>query len=775
MAARRDIYEQAMTRGHSAAWDQQWDKAIACYRAALTEFPDDPKALTSLGLAMVQSDKVDEALAIYQRAAQLTPGDPVAPEKVGEIFERTGRLNEAAQTYMAVAEIHLTRRDVEKAIENWDRVARLTPDNLNAHSRLALAYERSNRTHPSVLQYLEVARIFQRGGEGEKALQAANRAQQLEPQSPEARDALDKLRRGVALPIPKRIASDQRGGHDFVSADQLEALSEVESSSGAAKVASPLAAAMDTALGELAELVFEDDADTSKLAGSMGALARGTGMLRDPAQRRAQAIMYLGQAVSAQTSGDAAAAVNNLENASKEGVEHPAISFMLGALYLGLKKNDDAIKRLKIVMGHQELGVGACCGLGEAYARAGKTKEAFGSYFEALKRIDQQLVLPQKRSQLTEAYETLADGILRQPEEELGKLVKNLVQLISGEGWEERLQQARKNLDANAPDGTVSPLADLLATQGADKVLESMRRIETFMRRAQWATAMEEAFWALEFAPTHLPVHVRMAEILMAERKTDAAATKYSTVAEAYRVRGEPGRAAGIMAEVLRLSPLNLEVRKKLIDMLLEQGNVPEALGHFMELADTYYQLTDVDAAHAAYHSALQLAQRSGGDKSWSVKILHKIADIDMQRLAWRDALKDYEQIKTMAPTDDKARAMLVDLHYRLGNAKQALAEVDLYIRQLTTIGQGAKALGLLDELVQNYPDDAGLLGRLAKLYADVGRKAEAVAQYDRLGEIQLQSGDNTAAAQTIQAIINLGPEDPSGYQQLLAQLQGKS
>jgi tetratricopeptide (TPR) repeat protein len=266
-----------------------------------------------------------------------------------------------------------------------------------------------------------------------------------------------------------------------------------------------------------------------------------------------------------------------------------------------------------------------------------------------------------------------------------------------------------------------------------------------------------------------------MAEILMAEHKGEAAAAKYSAVAESYRVRGEPGRAASIMTEVLRLSPLDLSVRQKLINLLLEQGNVSEALGHYTELADTYYQLTDVDSAHTAYKAALQLAQQSGGDKSWSVKILHKIADIDMQRLAWRDALKDYEQIKTIAPTDQKARALLVDLHYRMGNAAQALAEVDLYIRQLTTIGQAAKALGLLDELMQSYPDDAALLGRLAKLYVDVGRKAEAIAQFDRLGELQLQAGDNAGAARSIQTIIDLGPEDPGSYRQLLDQLRGQS
>ena len=46
---------------------------------------------------------------------------------------------------LAVAEIHLTRRDVPKAIDNWERVVRLTPDNLAAHSRLARALENSQR------------------------------------------------------------------------------------------------------------------------------------------------------------------------------------------------------------------------------------------------------------------------------------------------------------------------------------------------------------------------------------------------------------------------------------------------------------------------------------------------------------------------------------------------------------------------------------------------------------------------------------------------------
>ena len=62
MPGREDIFHKAMNEGHSAAWDQEWSKAASAYRRALEEFPDQPKALGSLGLALHQLNNVDEAL-----------------------------------------------------------------------------------------------------------------------------------------------------------------------------------------------------------------------------------------------------------------------------------------------------------------------------------------------------------------------------------------------------------------------------------------------------------------------------------------------------------------------------------------------------------------------------------------------------------------------------------------------------------------------------------------------------------------------------------------
>ncbi len=759
-----------MRQGHSAAWDQNWDQAIPAYRSALAQFPDDPTALTSLGYALLQSNQLEPALQAYQRAAGLNPGDPLAPEKCGEIFERLGRTHEAAQTYLAVAEVHLRRRDVTKAIDNWTRVVRLAPNNLAAHSRLALASERIGQTRQAVLEYLEVARIFQRARDLEKALAAVNRALQLDAQSAEAHEALDRLHRGVALPASAgpRLAAGSAGAAAAL-APELEPSAPAPTATG-----SPLEAAQEAALGLLADLVFSQDLDTAQAAGAAPAialLARGTGRAPDQT-KRAQAIKSLSLAISSQMSGEAADAIEAFEAALRAGLDNEVVCFSLGALYAQRGRTADAIKWLQRATEHDTVGIGALFGLGQAEHQAGLTAAAFAHLVKGLHRLDRQLVAPDKQDALDEAYESLAEEFRAAPPDHLAPTVAALIQFLTGPDWRDRVNQARRQLDSAALDVQVGALAELVAMPGASQIVESLRRIETYMAQGCRSTAMEEAFFALSQAPTHLPVHVRMAEILVAEGKTQSAIDKYTAVAQTYRIRGELARATRIVQHVLRLSPLDATIRSWLIEMRVEQGKIPEALEQFMDLADTYYQLTDLDAARTAYADALLLAEQHSVAADWRVRLLHKMGDIDLQRLNWRDAQRVYEQIRDLAPDDHGARATLIDLLYRLGNSRQAVAEVDAYLRYLLMAGNSGQATSLLEAILAAQPNEMPIIARLARLYQDTGRRDEAITLYDQLGELQLQAGQAPQAAETIRAILALGPADVGAYQQLLKEIE---
>ena len=75
--------------------------------------------------------------------------------------------------------------------------------------------------------------------------------------------------------------------------------------------------------------------------------------------------------------------------------------------------------------------------------------------------------------------------------------------------------------------------------------------------------------------------------------------------------------------------------------------------------------------------------------------------------------------------------------------------------------------------MVSSFPNELQLRQRLAVAYVQNNMVDKAIAEYDTLGEMQLEQGLREQAIQTVQAIINLGPEDVEGYQKLLAQISG--
>jgi tetratricopeptide (TPR) repeat protein len=276
---------------------------------------------------------------------------------------------------------------------------------------------------------------------------------------------------------------------------------------------------------------------------------------------------------------------------------------------------------------------------------------------------------------------------------------------------------------------------------------------------------------ALRYAPSYLTLHQRMAEILLQSGRTDAGLEKLTVIAETHRVRGESRQAAQVFASVLQHAPINIPARTKLIDLLIQQDRTEEAIQEYMELGELYTQLADMEGTRKTLMQALDLAKRSSVAPTWELKILHKMGDLDMSLLDWRRALRMYEQILELDPEDEKARSIAIDLNLRLGQEDQAGRVLDRYLEHLVKQGKSAAAMNLLEELAREYPGKLILHSRLAEAYRAAGRTADAIAQYDALGEIQLDAGQVKDAIRTIKTIIELSPPDIEGYRELLSNL----
>jgi tetratricopeptide (TPR) repeat protein len=212
-------------------------------------------------------------------------------------------------------------------------------------------------------------------------------------------------------------------------------------------------------------------------------------------------------------------------------------------------------------------------------------------------------------------------------------------------------------------------------------------------------------------------------------------------------------------------------VRSKLIDLLISHGEIDQALDNYVILADSFYHLAQMDQARDVYREALRLAPRVDQERDWMVRILHRIGDINMQRVDWKRAISVYEQILDLAPSDERARLTLMELYYRLDQPQKAVQELDELLRIYREEERSERLFAVLNDVVDRWPDAIPLRARLAQAYLDAGHTTEALEHLDQLGELQLNAGQEAQAKATIRAIIALQPDNTDEYRLLLRQI----
>lgn len=748
MPGNRHIYEQAMNVGHSAAWDQHWDRAIAAYGRAVQEFPDDAAAHNSLGLALLQARRLEDALKVYTRAHQLAPDDPIPLEKSADVLERLGRLKEAAQQYINVAEIYLAQRDLEKAIANWERATQLTSGLVQIHQRLALAYERTGQRRAAIREYLSLAFTFQRADRTDIASQAVERALRLDPNHPQALNARQALMTGQLISpdvleeaAPATVSRRER-------AFDATALEEEADDQGDADPRGPLGEAMEAGLAALAAAVFEH--------GELG--KGGTEILDAIEYQRLDAVEQ---------------AVESYRAALKAKVEHPGIYLNLGVLLLDLGQWKEAVRYLEEAGKDSQLAPGAMQALSLAHFAQGNHRAAAYYLVQTLRLVDIELAeRPEDAAQLGQIYDKLTADIDEADDEHLRRVNERFLELLTGPNWKQRVSKTRRQLEETItledPDSLISIVPYI-----NDRVTEGLNLIDEYLRDGLLTLAMDQAHYLLESAPDYLPIHWRIGQILLERDNIQEAIIKYDLVANVYLMRGDAERAAEILQEALKIAPMDVKLHRSLIDLLQGQERWDEVLDQHIDLADAYYQLGDLEAARATYQAAIQLAERVNSPAEKTIRILHRLGDIDVSMFDLRQAMRTYEQIRRLDPNDERARRMLVDLNYRLNDPVSAVRELDGLLRVYARQRRAGQIIKVLEEQVTRYPQDMALRSRLAAVYRQTGSIDKAVEQLDSLAELQLEAGLHNDALVTIRRIIALNPPQVNDYRRLLKQLSG--
>ena len=766
-------YQQAMNQGHTAAWDQDWNRAAAFYGQALDERPDDPKALSNLALAFLNLQEFEKSLKYYLRAAEVAPNDPVPLVKAATLYVSMGKAKKASQLSDKAAELYLKEKNPDKAIENWSRSIVMNPESLHAHSRLAVVYERLGRTQQAVREYIHIASLLQHSGKQEQAFDAVNRALQIDQGNNEAQQAISILRGGTLLPKPAR----PRGGtgpldESLISkAPQLGAQKEIIEED----TSDPIEEAQKEALATLARLFFEQSSEEKVSPASRSGLQEimdGAGPAFAKNADRSKIMLHLGLVVELLTQGKVDQAVEELKGAVNAGLDSPAAYFSLGQIQAGMERQESAIRNLQRAMSHVDFALGSRLLLGDIWYKRGKYKKGAERYLEALRSADAQVVSPEHADELRELYDPLIESLSREKDDDRQKqLCENISELLVQPNWRTHIRNARRQLGDQDNGSLPTPLAEVLIESSSSGVVVAMSTVRSLARAGHLGAAVEEILFALHYAPTYLPLHIVLGDLLVSKDRLTEASEKFIVVARAYSMRGESRRAVNMLRRVVEMVPMDLASRVQLVDHLVSFGQIDEAIEEYLKLAEVHYSMAELGSARDQYTQAMQLAQQSESPIKWQIRILHRLADIETQSLNWRRATDLYKQICELRPDDRDAYRSIVGLSYNLGEQEQALVAMDKYINHMNKIGNNEDVVNFLDDLLNEQPGQAMIHYRLAVQHELLGDVNNAVQSFDTAGELLLDAGDKAGGSEMIQRIIDLDPADKEKYQKLLESL----
>ncbi len=754
------VYQQTLDEASAYLAQGKWSDAVKQYHSVLKSNPDIVPALIGLASAYFGLAQYQSTVRALQRALKLQPANQEAISQMARVFQHLNRDDQAAKTYVYAGNLLAKRGNLTQAAENWQRAVDIDPNQLQARNNLAQAYVRLGRKEEAVEELILLAIHFQSDGNTAKARQYLQGAQRLLATHEMLKVAQDALERGE--PIDLAIQSATQAEEMQIAEDKITAAAEAETLLSFAEmdedeeesVANPREVVEEQALGELANVLFEDE-----LPGIEQEVDKDT------------IDLLIGQAIDLQTRGRNEEAVDAFKKLLQFGFNRPAVYFMLASMHLKIGNYDEAINYFNRAKPQRNYLQGLNFALGECYRQKHDLNNALRYFVEVMRLIDMGQAQREGTHELNMVYQDLIDSYVTQDDSDKTKsLVDSLLTFLSHRDYEQSILDARQQL-GNGDGASVGAWVEFLETPDTELILSVMSETAYLMTQKMYISAAEACYRAIQHAPSYLPLHLRLAEIYQKQDEVNASLKKFLKVADVYHVRDNTRRVEEIYHKILNLAPMDVVVRKKLIELYEERGEFDDALAQYQILADAHYQLAQINKALTTYQTALDLVDRAQNPLKWQVRLLYRIADIYMQRVDWLNAKNIYERIVRLLPDDTQATQYLIDLYFKLNQKSQAQTMLHRVATIFDEQGQPQKMIHFLENLVQLKPREDSLRQQLAMRYEQAGMRTEAIEQYDMLGELQLEAGLRDDAVKTIKKILSLNPDDPDGYNQLLSKI----
>lgn len=236
--------------------------------------------------------------------------------------------------------------------------------------------------------------------------------------------------------------------------------------------------------------------------------------------------------------------------------------------------------------------------------------------------------------------------------------------------------------------------------------------------------------------------------------------------AQKYLQKGQLDKALKEYQTLVELDPRDANLRLKLGDIQLRQGNKEAAVACYLKVAEQfmqagfdakavalYKQVAKIDEGRHEIHEPLAELYQRLGLTAEALAALQTAADLHHREGRKREALDLLRKMAALDPTNTTSRLKVADLLRQAGMPEEALAEYDGVARELERQGASEALLGVHERILELAPDESGSAVAIARIL--VGRRE--LERAEPFARRAVASGPADAAAHQLLAEILTG------------------
>ncbi len=732
-------------------------------------------ALAAQGLA--DAGRNDEACGLLEQALVLEPARDDEREQLARLLARIGRVEEAISHCLRLLESLTPQDDPRRTIKYCRQVLALDPDRPEAHRHLALVFERTGKLRQALQSCEWLAAHHQGRAELDQAELWLRKALEWFPEELALRRHLTDLLIETGRTVDAAAELERLAALAETRADASMALWALERATGLDPANLELAARRADALERAGRV---DEAVRARVVLTTALLAAGrmepARLLADRLVEAAPADEALRLEIAAlfEEAGLPEVAAYHYHQIARQ-------AFAAGEFEKARELATGALTARQRHVGARETLIEALLALGQNAAALEEYEHLLGIFeevadWENALRVARALIelapsRPEPRRRLIELLRRL------QRTDEMIEHVRRLIELHVTAGEVERALEALRDLMSERPDDTRARLRyiDLYTQVGDERDLleDHLQLARIFMRKGAVVEATHAYEKILEYHPDSTIARDELIQFLLEQGQISRAVVETRTLADLLESQAEVADMGRVLERALNYAPDELELRRRLAGVYLRTNRRGLALESFRSLArlheqagerdrlvEVVEQIVRIDPLNVEWRQRLIDLAQELGRRDLAVEHLRALAVQYGERGLLDLAEQALRRLLDWDPRDLKVVEDLVRTHLQIGSAAEIIPDLimlaELYVQQ----GRLKDAVSAYKHVVEHDGDNIQILNRYVELYIQIGLEQDLVEVYLRLAELHARRSETADAARIYQHLLTITPGD---------------